>query len=344
MQLIPYSLYPTFVRSFLFMLEPEVAHDVILKSAKFISDNKYLLPLFSQQTEFRPVKAMGLEFKNPLGLAAGLDKNAEAVDFFGALGFGHIEVGTVTPKAQDGNPKPRMFRIPGAQGIINRMGFNNKGVDYLVSNLKNRKYEGILGVSVGKNESTPLESAVNDYTYCIRKVYPYADYIAVNVSCPNTPGLTKLQAKEPLYNLLKPVKAEQKNLNATSGRYVPLVVKFSPDLNDEALENLCNVCLELEIDGVICTNTTTRRDVINGMEHASEWGGLSGEPLRSISSDALRRCVKIIDKKIPVIGVGGISNAVNARERLNDGATLLQIYSSLIYRGPNVIKSIVNNI
>lgn len=343
MQFIPYSLYPSVIRPFLFMLEPETAHDLILRGAKACS-NKSLLPIFSQNIEYRPVKAMGLEFKNPLGLAAGLDKNAEAVDFFGALGFGHIEVGTVTPKAQDGNPKPRMFRIPSAQGIINRMGFNNKGVDYLVENLKKRTYEGVLGVSIGKNETTPLENAVNDYLFCLRKVYPYADYIAVNVSCPNTPGLTKLQAKEPLYNLLKPIRAEQKNISATSGRYVPLVVKFSPDLSDEALENLCSVCLDLEIDGLTCTNTTTRRDIINGMVHAQEWGGLSGEPLRNISSETLRRTAKIIDKKIPIIGVGGISNAVNALERLNDGATLLQIYSSLIYRGPNVIKSIVNNI
>ncbi|MGN1281186.1 MAG: dihydroorotate dehydrogenase (quinone), partial [Succinivibrio sp.] len=288
MQLIPYSLYPTFVRPFLFMLDAETAHDSIISMGKFLSKNPWN-KLFAQDVPFRPVSMMGLNFKNPVGLAAGLDKNGDAIDFFGALGFGHIEVGTVTPKEQRGNPKPRMFRIRGAQGIINRMGFNNLGVDYLVENLKKRTYEGVLGVSIGKNETTPLDQAVNDYLVCMEKVYPYADYIAVNVSCPNTPDLTKLQAQEPLLNLLRPLKTKQEELQKSSGKYVPLVVKIAPDLTDEGIENICRVCLDLQIDGMTCTNTTTSRDVIHGMEHASEWGGLSGEPLRVSSTQTLQK-------------------------------------------------------
>lgn len=343
MQLIPYSLYPTFVRPFLFMLDAETAHDSIIKVGKFMSKSPWV-KLVAQEVPFRPVSVMGLNFKNPVGLAAGLDKNGDAIDFLGALGFGHIEVGTVTPKEQLGNPKPRMFRIRGAQGIINRMGFNNLGVDYLVENLKKRTYEGILGVSIGKNETTPLDQAVNDYLVCMEKVYPYADYIAVNVSCPNTPDLTKLQAMEPLLNLLRPLKKKQAELNKTSGRYVPMVVKISPDLNDEGIENICRVCLDLEIDAMTCTNTTTGREIIHGMEHASEWGGLSGEPLRVVSTQTLIKVKSLVGDKIPLIGVGGVSNAVSAREKIKNGAKLVQLYSGLIYRGPAAVKNIVTNI
>lgn len=343
MQLIPYSLYPTFIRPFLFMLDAETAHGVILGCAKLLS-NKPFTTLFKQEVGFRPVEIMGLKFKNPVGLAAGLDKNGEAIDFFGALGFGHIEVGTVTPKAQDGNPKPRMFRIVGAQGIINRMGFNNKGVDFLVENLKKRTFDGILGVSIGKNETTPIEKAVDDYLICMDKVYQYADYIAVNVSCPNTPDLTKLQAEEPLVKLLKPLKEEQSKLQSQFNKYVPLVVKISPDLSDETIKTLCKVCVDLKIDGMTCTNTTVNREVIHGLEHASEWGGLSGEPLRSLSNQTLQKVNECLDGKLPIIGVGGVSNAISAREKLSNGASLVQLYSSLVYRGPNVVKSIVANI
>ena len=343
MQLIPYSLYPTFIRPVLFLLDAETAHGVIISSAKFLSKNPWKT-LFSQNVAFRPVQMMGLQFKNPVGLAAGLDKNGDAIDFFGALGFGHIEVGTVTPKEQPGNPKPRMFRIKGAQGIINRMGFNNLGVDYLVENLKKRTYDGVLGVSIGKNETTPIEKAVDDYLICMDKVYQYADYIAVNVSCPNTPDLTKLQAREPLIKLLEPLKKRQAELKEKFNKYVPLVVKIGPDLSDEAIESICHVCLDLGIDGMTCTNTTTRRDIIHGMEHASEWGGLSGEPLRVASTQTLVKVNSILKGTIPLIGVGGVSNPVSAREKLENGATLVQLYSSLVYRGPAVIKNIVNNI
>lgn len=343
MQLIPYSLYPLVIKPFLFMLDAEKAHGIIMNTASFLSKDPFKR-LFAQEVEYRPVEIMGLKFKNPVGLAAGLDKNGEAIDYFGALGFGHIEVGTVTPVAQEGNPKPRMFRIVDGSGIINRMGFNNKGVDYLVENIRNRTYDGILGVSIGKNETTPLENAVDDYLICLNKVYQYADYVAVNISCPNTPGLTKLQAKEPLKKILKPLKQEQEKLSAQYGKYVPLVVKMSPDLDDVALESLCKVCLELKIDGLTCTNTTTTRDIVNGMTHAQEWGGLSGQPLRALSNQLLIRARKIVGDSIPIIGVGGVTDAVSAREKLGNGASLVQLYSSLVYRGPYVVKDIVNNI
>ena len=343
MQFIPYSLYPTFIRPFLFLADAETAHGIIMTGAKLCS-KRPLLSLFKQEVAYRPVTVMGLNFKNPVGLAAGLDKNGEAIDFFGALGFGHIEVGTVTPKPQDGNPKPRMFRIKSAQGIINRMGFNNKGVDYLVNNLKKRKYQGILGVSIGKNETTPIENALDDYLICMRKVYEYADYIAVNISCPNTPDLTKLQAKEPLLKLIKPLKEEQAKLQEMYSKYVPLVVKISPDLSDDMLNTICEICLEVKVDGITCTNTTTQREPIHGLEHASEWGGLSGEPLRALSNLTLQKVNDNLKGAIPIIGVGGVSNIISAKEKLNNGASLVQLYSSLVYRGPNVVKSIVDNL
>lgn len=343
MQLIPYSLYPTFIRPLLFLMDAEHAHELTIKSASVIAKSP-LVKLFAQDVDYRPVEVMGLLFKNPVGLAAGLDKNAEAIDFLGALGFGHIEVGTVTPKPQDGNLKPRMFRIKSAQGIINRMGFNNKGVDYLVNNIKNRKYDGVLGVSIGKNETTPIENALDDYLICMKKVYQYADYIAVNISCPNTKDLTKLQAKEPLMKLIGPLKQEQQKLKAQYQKYVPLVVKISPDLDDAMLETVCQICLELKIDGITCTNTTTTRDTVYGMPHAGEWGGLSGEPLRALSNQTLVKVAAFTKGQIPIIGVGGVSNIVSAREKLSNGASLVQLYSSFVYRGPNVVKNIVSNL
>ncbi|MGN0901988.1 MAG: quinone-dependent dihydroorotate dehydrogenase, partial [Succinivibrio sp.] len=327
----------------LFMLEPEKAHDLIIGGAA-LAVSKNLTKFFSQKVEYRPVEVMGLKFKNPVGLAAGLDKNGEAIDFFGSLGFGYIEVGTVTPKPQDGNPQPRMFRIVEGNGLINRMGFNNKGVDYLVENLKICNYDGIIGVSIGKNETTPIECAVNDYLICMDKVYQYADYIAVNISCPNTPGLTKLQAREPLEALLKPLKQRQLELQAKLSRYVPLVVKISPDLTDENLKTLCELCVELGIDGMNCTNTTVSRDIVNGLEHTGEWGGLSGQPLRAMSNETLSKVNSYTEGKIALIGVGGVCDVVSAREKMLRGASLVQLYSSLIYKGPHVVKEIVDNL
>ncbi len=341
--MFPYFLYRSLVRPFLFQMGAEHAHDMMINLGKTFSKDP-LRRLISQKVEDSPVEVMGLKFKNPLGLAAGLDKNGEAIDFFGALGFGFIEVGTVTPKPQSGNPKPRLFRVYEAEGIINRMGFNNKGVDYLLANLKRSTYEGVIGVSIGKNETTPIDHAVDDYIECMSKVYPYADYIAVNISCPNTPDLTDLQQAESFTKLICPLKDKQRELADKYGTYVPLVVKISPDLYDNELRSLCGVCLEQKVDGICCTNTTVSRDVIHGMVHANEWGGLSGQPLFHKSTRVLKLVSDMVDNSIPLIGVGGISNAVQAREKIDAGANLVQIYTSLIYDGPRVIRDIVNNI
>lgn len=338
-----YALYPSLVRPFLFCLDPENAHSLIINLGKVLSKEPFRT-IFSQRVNEQHIEFMGLEFKNQLGLAAGMDKNGDCIDYFGSLGFGHIEVGTVTPKPQSGNSRPRMFRVKKAHGLINRMGFNNKGVDYLVKNLVKRKYDGILGVSIGKNETTPLERASEDYLICMRKVYPHCDYIAINVSCPNTPGLTALQEAAPLVELLTILKNEQKKLTSDFGKYVPLVVKIAPDLEDNQIEVICNTCLKLEIDGISCTNTTTQRDVIYGMEHASEWGGLSGEPLRELSTRVLRKVRSYVGEDYPIIGLGGIDGVISAREKLSAGAGIIQLYSSFVYQGPQVIKDIVNNI
>ncbi|MDY6322877.1 MAG: quinone-dependent dihydroorotate dehydrogenase [Succinivibrio sp.] len=341
--MFPYFLYRSLVRPLLFMFNAENAHDSVIRLGRVLSKEPFKT-IFSQKVIESPLEVMGLKFKNPVGLAAGMDKDAEAVDFFGALGFGFIEVGTVTPRPQDGNPKPRMFRVYEAEGIINRMGFNNKGVDNLVRNLKNCKYDGVIGVSIGKNEDTPIEHAVDDYLECMEKVYPVADYIAVNVSCPNTPDLTDLQQADAFTALISPLKECQKRLAEDTGNYVPLVVKISPDLFDNELRSLCGVCLEQKIDGITCTNTTVSRDVIDGMTHANEWGGLSGQPLFHKSTRVLKLVSDMVDNSIPIIGVGGISNAVQAREKIDAGASLVQIFSSLIFDGPKVIKDIANNI
>ncbi|MBU3826996.1 MAG: quinone-dependent dihydroorotate dehydrogenase [Candidatus Anaerobiospirillum merdipullorum] len=338
-----YALYPTFIRPCIFALDAETAHSLTIKLGHLLS-KPMLTTLFAQQVEARPLELMGLKFKNPLGLAAGMDKNGEAIDFLGALGFGHLELGTVTPRAQAGNPKPRMFRIKPARGLINRMGFNNKGLDYLVRNLLARRYQGVVGVSIGKNETTPLEQALDDYLICLSKVYNCCDYVAVNISCPNTPGLTALQEAEPMEHLISGIKAERDKLAASTRRYVPLVVKIAPDLTDTQLQALCAICLKHQIDGISCTNTTTKRDLITGMPHAGEWGGLSGEPLRTQSTKVLAAVKAQVGDKIPLIGIGGIDGPIAAREKLNAGAQLLQLYSAFVYQGPQIIQDIVENI
>ena len=338
-----YSLYPGLIRPLVFSMDPENAHSLTISTGRFLSKQP-LLKLFSQNVALKPVEVMGLKFDNPVGLAAGMDKNGDAIDYFGALGFGYLELGTVTPKPQDGNPRPRMFRVKEARGLINRMGFNNKGVDYLVNNLRNRHYKGIVGVSIGKNETTPIENAASDYIICMQKVYNCCDYIAVNVSCPNTPDLTALQEAEPLIRLLTALKEEQSRLQKQYNRYVPLVVKVAPDLTDEQLMAVCDACVELKIDGMTCTNTTTSRSEIHGMSHASEWGGLSGEPIQFKSTETLKKAAARLNGRIPLIGVGGINGIIAARDKMNAGASLIQLYSSLIYQGPIVVKEIVDNL
>lgn len=338
-----YALYPSLIRPLVFCLDPETAHGMTIKLGKFLSHQPFL-KFAGQSVESHPVEVMGLKFDNPLGLAAGMDKNGDAIDYLGALGFGHLELGTITPKPQPGNDRPRMFRITKARGLINRMGFNNKGVDYLVANLQKRHYKGIIGVSIGKNETTPIDQAESDYLICMEKVYPYCDYIAVNISCPNTKDLTALQEAEPLVRLLGTLQNKRKELASSSGRYIPLVVKISPDLTDIQLEAICDCCLRLEIDGMTCTNTTTSREEIHGMPHASEWGGLSGEPIRQKSTNVLRKVHDLTQDRIPLIGVGGVDGVITAKEKLNVGASLIQLYSSFVYQGPQVIQDIVNNL
>lgn len=338
-----YSLYKPLVRPFLFSLDPEKAHSLTISYAKFMQS----CPLFKADNHkflHKECECMGLKFANPLGLAAGLDKNGEAIDFFGSLGFSHLELGTVTPKAQSGNLKPRMFRVVSANGLINRMGFNNKGVDFLVSNLIRRKYSGIVGVSIGKNETTAIENAVDDYLVCMQKVYEHCDYIAINISCPNTKDLTSLQETSKLDALLSRLKQEQGKLATTYRKYVPLVVKIAPDLDDNALESICDRVLANHVDGMSCTNTTTSRDVIYGMEHASEWGGLSGEPIRVMSSNILAKVHNYTKGQIPLIGIGGVNSVMSAKEKLDKGATLIQLYSGLVYEGPELVSKIINHI
>lgn len=299
---------------------------------------------FRNKLPSRPVEVMGLKFDNPVGLAAGLDKDGDAIDAFGAMGFGFIEVGTVTPRPQPGNDKPRIFRVIPAQGIINRMGFNNKGVDNLIENVKKSHYKGILGINIGKNKDTPIENGKDDYLICMDKVYAYAGYIAVNISSPNTPNLRQLQYGEALDDLLKALKERQKELAAKHNKYVPVAVKIAPDLSQEELKQVAESLLRYGIDGVIATNTTLDRELIHDMPHAAETGGLSGRPLQNKSTEIIRSLHEYLKGQIPIIGVGGIDSAMAAREKMQAGAQLVQIYSGFIYHGPDLVKNIVNNI
>ena len=337
-----YSLYQPLIRPCLFTMDPEKAHNLTMKMMKIASRSQLLTSLVSQEVEARPRKVMGLDFKNPVGLAAGLDKDGEAIDAFAALGFGFIEVGTVTPKPQPGNDKPRLFRVVPAEGLINRMGFNNLGVDNLVENIKKSRYKGILGVNIGKNKTTPIEDSVSDYLYCLEKVYNYASYVAVNISSPNTPNLRTLQLGDALVELVQALKKKQKELAEANKKYVPIAIKIAPDLNDEEIENICRIFLENEVDGIIATNTTLDRDMIANMPHATETGGLSGRPEFRKSTDVLAKINKIINGRTPIIGVGGIDSPMAAAEKIKNGASLVQIYSGFIYKGPTLIKNIVN--
>jgi len=303
-----------------------------------------LMGLIRQSLPFKPVTCMGLTFKNPLGLAAGLDKNGECIDAFGAMGFGSIEIGTVTPRPQPGNDKPRMFRIVAAEGIINRMGFNNMGVDNLVENVKKAHFDGILGINIGKNKDTPVEQGKDDYLTCMDKIYPYAGYIAINISSPNTPGLRSLQYGEALDDLLAAIKIRQNDLQQIHHKYVPVAVKIAPDLSEEELIQVADSLVRHNIDGVIATNTTLDRELVKGLKHAEEAGGLSGRPVQLRSTEIVRRLALELQGRIPIIGVGGIDSLVSAREKMTAGASLVQIYSGFIYKGPPLIKEIVTHL
>lgn len=335
--------YYPLVRHFLFKLDPEVVHELTIHQLAWMGGTP-LEGFFRNKLPSRPIEVMGLKFDNPVGLAAGLDKDGDAIDAFGAMGFGFIEVGTVTPRPQSGNDKPRIFRVIPAQGIINRMGFNNKGVDNLIENVKKSHYKGILGINIGKNKDTPIENGKDDYLICMDKVYDYAGYIAVNISSPNTPNLRQLQYGEAFDDLLNSLKERQKELAEKHKKYVPLAVKIAPDLSPEELKQVAEALLRHKIDGVIATNTTLDREMIHDMPHAAETGGLSGRPLQNKSTEIIRQLHEYLKGQIPIIGVGGIDSAMAAREKMQAGAELVQIYSGFIYNGPDLVKNIVNNI
>ena len=336
-------LYEHVIRPALFCLDAERAHGLtmsMMSAAQALGFGR----LFMKSIPEDPVEVMGLKFPNRLGLAAGLDKNGEAVDAFGALGFGFIETGTVTPSAQPGNPKPRLFRLVSEQSIINRMGFNNHGAENLVKNVTGRRYKGILGINIGRNNTTPLEKAGDDYAACLRTVYDSADYVTVNVSCPNTPGLVKLQDAGSLKPLLTKILTERDTLAAEKGRKVPVAVKISPDLQKDALLAAADVIAECGADAVIATNTTTSRDSVSGNPLSSENGGLSGAALRDKSTEAIGILNGHLQKKIPIIGVGGVFSGADAKEKIEAGASLVEIFSSLIYRGPGIVKKILREL
>ncbi|TSH83431.1 quinone-dependent dihydroorotate dehydrogenase [Pantoea sp. paga] len=334
--------YPI-VRPALFKLDPERAHELTFQQLRFMNGTP-LEMFYRQNLPSRPVTCMGLTFKNALGLAAGLDKNAECIDAFAAMGFGFVEVGTVTPRAQAGNDKPRMFRLVEAGGIINRMGFNNLGVDHLVENVKKARFNGVLGINIGKNKDTPVEQGKDDYLICMEKVYAHAGYIAINISSPNTPGLRSLQYGEALDDLLSSIKLKQKELEQRHLKYVPLAVKIAPDLSEEELIQVADSLIRHQIDGVIASNTTLDRSLVSGLKHAEEAGGLSGRPVQSRSTAVIQRLSQELQGRLPIIGVGGIDSLTAAREKIAAGATLVQIYSGFIYQGPGLIKDIVTHL
>ena len=325
-------------RPLLFQLDPERSHDLTLKSLKWLG--RPASALLPKSPNCQPRQVMGLTFTNPVGLAAGLDKNGAYIDGLAALGFGFIEVGTVTPRPQPGNPKPRLFRLPQAEAIINRFGFNNLGVDKLIENVERARYKGTLGINIGKNFDTPNDRATNDYLICLRKVYPYAGYVVVNISSPNTNNLRQLQERDALAGLLSALKSEQAILAQEHGRYVPLALKIAPDLESQQVAEIAALLLEHGMDGVIATNTTLSREAVAGLRHAEEAGGLSGAPVRDKSTILIRQLAQHLRGQIPIIGVGGILSGEDARDKIEAGASLVQVYSGLIYRGPRLISDI----
>jgi dihydroorotate dehydrogenase len=325
------------LRPALFHIDPETAHHLALRGLR-TAYSLGLSGIFSQRIPDDRRNVMGLNFPNPVGLAAGLDKNGECIDGLAALGFGFIEIGTVTPLPQPGNPKPRLFRLPQANAIINRMGFNNDGVDTLIANVKGARYRGILGINIGKNAATPIEKAADDYLICLHKVYAHASYITVNISSPNTKNLRQLQDEDALNGLLAQLKSEQEKLANAHGKYVPIALKIAPDLNYEQIVRISRLLTRHRIDGVIATNTTLTREGVANLRHGSETGGLSGAPVRDKSTAVIRQLATELQGALPIIGVGGILSGADAAEKINAGASLVQIYSGLIYRGPALIS------
>ncbi len=324
-------------RPLLFSLDPETAHELTLNALRHLGR---VLPV-AKPAAGRAVDVMGLHFPNAIGLAAGLDKNGEAIDGLALMGFGFIEIGTITPRPQPGNPKPRMFRLPDAKGIINRMGFNNKGVDALIANVREARFRGILGINIGKNFDTPIERAADDYLACLDKVYALASYVTVNISSPNTKNLRQLQGESELDELLGKLKAEQARLADKHGRYVPLTLKIAPDLEPAQIINIADALRRHRIDGVIATNTTIARDTVPGIRNAHEAGGLSGAPVFVASTAVVRQLAQALGGELPIIAAGGVMDGYDAQIKLAAGASLVQLYSGLIYRGPGLVRDCV---
>lgn len=330
-------------RELLFKLSPETSHELSIDLIG-AGGRLGLNGLLTQAPRSLPVKVMGLEFANPVGLAAGLDKNGDAIDGFAQLGFGFVEIGTVTPRPQPGNPKPRIFRLPQATAIINRMGFNNHGVDHLTERVKAAKYKGVLGINIGKNFDTPVERAVDDYLICLDKVYPHASYVTVNVSSPNTPGLRSLQFGDSLKQLLEALRQRQEDLAVQHGRRVPLAIKIAPDMSDEETAMVAAALIESGMDAVIATNTTLGREGVEHLPFGNEAGGLSGAPVREKSTHIVRVLAGELGGRLPIIAAGGITEGAHAAEKIAAGASLVQIYSGFIYKGPALIREAVDAI
>ena len=331
------------LQKLLFLIPPETAHHLTLSSLATL--NKLgILKRIKPQSNQKEIEVMGIKFPNKIGFAAGLDKNGEYIQALSNLGFGFIEIGTVTPRPQEGNPAPRLFRLPKANAIINRMGFNNKGVAYLTDQVvKARKtgFDGVIGINIGKNFDTAVEDATEDYLKGMRAAYDYADYITINISSPNTPGLRTLQYGEELDKLLSAIKAEQLKLQTDHDKYVPIAVKVAPDLEADEIKGIAVALLENKIDCLIATNTTLSRDAVVGMKHGEEAGGLSGEPVREMSTEVIKQFHAVLKDQVPIIGVGGIASAQDAQDKLDAGAVLVQVYSGLIYEGPALVKNLL---
>jgi dihydroorotate dehydrogenase len=323
------------IRRALFIADPETAHGLALEGLRLgygVGATQLLC-----KTRSLPVTVMGLQFPNPVGMAAGMDKNGDYIDALGSVGFGFIEIGTVTPRPQPGNPKPRIFRLEKANAMINRLGFNNKGVDYLVHQVKKRRFSGILGINIGKNFDTPNDKAADDYLVCLEKVYPHADYITINISSPNTRGLRDLQDAEQFDSLLATLNSRRLELAEEFQKRVPLVVKVAPDLEDEQIPGMAQAVVENEFDGLIATNTTISRDAVKGMRYADEQGGLSGAPVKDKANHVLAEFRAHLPPEIALIGTGGITEGADAAEKIELGADLVQFYTGFVYKGPDLV-------
>jgi len=328
-------MFYRFAQKALFLTDPERAHELSMEGLRLghnLGATRFLCKAVKQ-----PVHCMGLDFPNPVGVAAGLDKNGDYFEALGDLGFGFVEIGTTTPRPQPGNPKPRIFRLTEARAMINRLGFNNKGVDHLVSRVKKHSFKGILGINIGKNFDTPIENAADDYLHCLEKVYPYADYITANISSPNTKNLRELQSEDQLDDLLGRLSRRRAELADLHGRCIPLAIKVAPDLEDDAIPVVADVMTRHRMDAVIATNTTIGREGVEGLKHADEAGGLSGAPLKPRADKVLAALRNTLPEEVALIGVGGITRGQDAVDKLDLGASLVQFYTGMVYRGPELV-------